>query len=313
MSAAAGTRDSAFRSSEMKGPSAGRVSIVIPCRNHGRYLAEAIDSTVAQTVPVRDMILVDDGSTDDTATVAARYPFVRYVRQRRAGVSAARNAGLHLAAAEHVIFLDADDRLLPDAAAVGLACLGANPDCAFSSGGVRIIDDSGAVIATPEHSCDDDHYRTLLTHNYIWTPSAVMFRASVLRRVSGFSAKRAGAEDWELYLRIAREFPVHDDPTRVADYRTGGVMSADPARMLKDCLAALRAQQPFIRGNPDYEEAQKEGIRATQRYYGDPLVEQIRQAANRSAWRQVYRGVLTLLTCYPRGIRQFVRAGAVGR
>jgi glycosyltransferase involved in cell wall biosynthesis len=241
------------------------VSIVIPCRNHARFLDEAIESVLAQTVPVRDLIVVDDGSTDDTPAVAARYPGLHYVRQSRRGVSAARNAGLRLANAEHIVFLDADDRLLPTACAVGLACLDADPSCAFSSGGVHIIGDSGAVITTPDNACaDDDHYRTLLMHNYIWTPAAVMFRASALRRVSGYDARRSGAADWDLYLRIAR--------------------------------------QPFVRGRPEYEEIHRAGLRNTQRYYGDLLAAQIRQAMSTSSWGVVLRGVGILLTYYPQGL-----------
>ena len=286
-----------------------RASVVIPCYNLGRFLPDAIESVLAQTVPVRQVIVVDDGSVDSTGEVAAAYSLVRYVRQHTQGVSAARNTGLRATDAEYVVFLDADDRLLPDAIAVGLACFDAHPGCAFCSGRVRIVDASGAVIATPEESCTgEDHYRELLTHNYIWTPASVMFRTSVLQQQSGFSTERFGAEDWELYLRIARQFPVHCHSAIVADYRAGGVMSADPARMLKDCLATLRAQRPFVLGNPEYEDACRRGIRDAQRYYGDPLVEKIRQAATRAAWREGWKDVLTLLTSYPRGIGQLFRS-----
>ena len=99
------------------------VSIIIPCYNQAHYLPESIESALRQTLLPLDVIVVDDGSSDDTATVAARYPGVLCLRQRNRGLSAARNAGLDTARGDFVIFLDADDRLLPCAARIGVAAL----------------------------------------------------------------------------------------------------------------------------------------------------------------------------------------------
>src|ERR671911_2120937 len=113
---------------------AGLVSVVIPCYNQAHFLGEAIESVLAQSYPRFEIIVVDDGSTDDTSKVAARYPGVRYVYQNNQGVSAARNSGLARSEGEYVVFLDADDRLLPEALETGLKCLEARPECAFVSG-----------------------------------------------------------------------------------------------------------------------------------------------------------------------------------
>src|SRR5262245_8511327 len=110
----------------------GLVSIVIPCFNQARFLATAIESALAQTDQRCEIIVVDDGSTDDTRTVAAEYPTVTCISQTNAGLPAARNCGLRRSTGEYVIFLDADDRLLAEAAKRGVGELLRNPDCAFA-------------------------------------------------------------------------------------------------------------------------------------------------------------------------------------
>jgi len=106
---------------------AGLVSVVIPCYNQAHFLGEAIESVLAQSYPNFEIIVVDDGSTDDTSEVARRYPGVRLVRQENKGLSGARNAGLAHSEEEYVVFLDADDRLLPDALETVLEHLEAHP------------------------------------------------------------------------------------------------------------------------------------------------------------------------------------------
>src|SRR5215213_3125487 len=91
------------------------VSVVIPCYNQAHFLGEAIESVLAQSYPNFEIVVVDDGSTDDTSEVAGSYPKVRLVRQENQGLSGARNAGLARSEGEYVVFLDADDRLRPEA------------------------------------------------------------------------------------------------------------------------------------------------------------------------------------------------------
>src|SRR5437870_3797289 len=94
------------------------VTVVIPCYNNASFLHDAIQSVLSQTYRRTELIVVDDGSSDDTSDVASSYPVTRLIRQPNQGVSAARNAGLSQASGDYVVFLDADDRLLPDAVEV---------------------------------------------------------------------------------------------------------------------------------------------------------------------------------------------------
>src|SRR5215211_9350661 len=101
---------------------AGLVSVVIPCYNQAHFLGEAIESVLSQSYRNFEILVVDDGSTDNTSEVASRYERVRIVRQENRGLSGARNRGLREAKGEYVVFLDADDRLLPGALEASLGC-----------------------------------------------------------------------------------------------------------------------------------------------------------------------------------------------
>src|SRR5438445_3459559 len=104
------------------------VYVIIPCYQQGQFLGQAIDSILAQTCPHVGVIVVDDGSPDQSAEVAAGYgDRIRYIRKENGGVSAARNTGLLEARAEFVLFMDGDDYLQPDALERHIEAVRANP------------------------------------------------------------------------------------------------------------------------------------------------------------------------------------------
>src|SRR4051794_24224549 len=104
------------------------VSVVIPCFNQGRFLADAIGSVLNQTQRVDEVIVIDDGSSDNTREITSGFVSVRYVRQANQGLAAARNAGIRASTAGYMVFLDADDVLEPCAVSLGAAHLNAHPD-----------------------------------------------------------------------------------------------------------------------------------------------------------------------------------------
>ena len=287
------------------------VSVVIPCYDQARFLGQAIESVLAQCYPCREIIVVDDGSPDQAGTVAACYPEVRYLRQPNQGVSAARNAGLAASTGAYVAFLDADDRLLPDALGAGVDCFAAHPECAFVYGNFRFIAEDGSPLSRRVRGDENGGlYRTLLGWNHIEMTATVLFRRDVLQAAGGFITWLRCAEDYELLLRVAREHPTRAHDTLVAEYRRydrfDSSLSHDPARMLRATLTVLRAQRPYVRGSPEDEAALESGLRFFQDYYGGELVMQTRGLLQDRAWHRAIWRIAVLLRHYPRGIAERV-------
>jgi glycosyltransferase involved in cell wall biosynthesis len=260
----------AISSNELLTPEAGLVSVIIPCYNQAHFLHEAIQSALAQTYSHREIFIVDDGSTDNTAEVTAGFGGVRYIRQENLGVSTARNQGLKGSRGEYLVFLDADDRLLPEALEIGIDCMRQHPECAFASGHSRFITADGALLAPPAQLCvTRDHYLELLRGNYIWCPGSVIYRRSAFEVVKGFDTSLGPGADYDLYLRITRNYPVFCHNQFVAGYRLhSSSMSADPSLMLQDTLKALDAQWDFVKGSDSRVEALETGKKQCQSYYG---------------------------------------------
>jgi glycosyltransferase involved in cell wall biosynthesis len=233
------------------------VSVVIPCYRQAHYLDDAIQSVLAQTYRRFEIILVNDGSPDNTAEVAARYDGLKYIEQRNLGLSTARNVGLQACAGECVVFLDADDRLLPDALEIGVNSLRAVPESAFVYGFCDLIDQDGTLIPSPPHvPILDDHYRALLQENHIWTPGAVMFRRSILSRFEGFDQSLLrGCEDLDLYLRIAKVAPVHCHGKVCLQRRKHSAsMSMNNFRMLRAHNELFHKHLREVKGDRELEE-----------------------------------------------------------
>ena len=297
----------------MRAPEAPLISVVIPCYNQARFLGEAITSALDQNYSSLEVIVVDDGSEDDTAEVAGRYPQVRCIRQANRGLAAARNRGLEASRGEYVLFLDSDDRLAAGAVAVGAESLDSRPDCAFVSGHYSLIDAEGLPMPHRASPCaKDDHYRALLRGNYIGMPATVMYRRSVLEDVKGFDTSRRACEDYDLYLRIARRFPVHCHHHLVAEYRQhGGNMSRNYALMIESSLSVLRSQRMFVRGDEKLERAYREGIGFWQDYYARGLIRQVKNHLGLREWRNALSGSLAILRHHPQAFTRRVAPSLV--
>jgi glycosyltransferase involved in cell wall biosynthesis len=279
------------------------VSVVVPCYNQAHFLGEAIESVLAQSYSHLEILVVDDGSTDNTSEVAARYSGVRCIRQYNQGLSTARNSGIRESKGAYLVFLDADDRLLPSAIETNLECLEAHPECAFVSGRYRNITVEGTPFPElPSPYCvRSDHYIELLRGNYIEMHATVMYRRSVFGSVGGFDTSLKACEDYDICLRIARDFPVHCHGKIVAEYRRHATnMSRDYALMLKASLATLRSQRIYIsRRDKRYEEAYKAGMRGFRRAYGVLLAREVLAHVQKREWKRAMRQLLVLLRYYP--------------
>ncbi|MFF3910133.1 glycosyltransferase family 2 protein [Streptomyces sp. NPDC001848] len=178
------------------------VSVVIPCHDYARYLPEAVSSVLAQTYRDWELVIVDDGSTDDTAEVAqgliARHPDrrIRLLRQANAGVSAARNTGIEAAAGRYILPLDADDVIAPTMLEKTVAVLDGDPGIAIASTDVFTFTDDDLppqAIPLPAYS------RELMLQRLI------MFYCSLYRReawqaVGGYDETMRAGEDWDFWI-----------------------------------------------------------------------------------------------------------------
>jgi glycosyltransferase involved in cell wall biosynthesis len=277
---------------------AGLVSVVIPCFRQAQFLSDAIDSVLKQSHRDFEIVVVDDGSPDDVAVVARRYEAVRCIRQENRGQAAARNAGLRVSRGEFVVFLDADDRLLPNALEIGLSRLSALPECGLTFGRVRYIATDGSPLCVPRTiPIDGDYYRAFLEHgNFINTPAAAMFRRDALERVDGFDERLRGGEDYELYLRIVRTTSASPHSEVVAERRRHGDSSTTrPLQRLPSLLAIYQKHREYVRGDPESERAYRIGLRRMRAATALRLVAEIWSNVKRGERRQAIRGVTAIV------------------
>jgi glycosyltransferase involved in cell wall biosynthesis len=209
-----------------------RISIVIPAYNAGMFLARTMESVRGQTIQDWELIIVDDGSTDETAAIAqahmARDSRVRLVQQPNGGLSRARNRGFEEVSkeSEYVIFLDADDLWEASTLEVLLGALQAQQDAVAAHGLSRLIDPEDQPCAPGELESWGRHrlgvadkqlimwpleapttLAVLAYRNYIATPGQVLLRRLALEAVGVFDPATSPCEDYDMYLRLSRHGP----------------------------------------------------------------------------------------------------------
>jgi glycosyltransferase involved in cell wall biosynthesis len=216
-----------------------------------------------------EVIVVDDGSTDDPAAVLAGQPSVQLIRQENQGLSAARNRGWRASRGRYLVFLDADDLLRPRALEANLEQFARAPESAFVYGAYRLVDREGRPISeTNADGAGVFGYERFLCGNPVGMHATVMYRRDRLEEAGGFDATLRACEDYDLLMRLARHHRVGFSPELLAEYRRhGDNMSEDVPRMLRTALQVLRRQRPHVTGNPSREVAFAEGFRELRRYY----------------------------------------------
>lgn len=251
------------------------VTVIITCYNHASYLDEAIGSVLYQTYPHFEIVVVDDGSTDHTKAVATNYREVKYVWQENQGLSAARNTGVKASSGKYLVFLDADDWLYKDALQQQVTAMQANPECMAVTGGHDKIDDVSGKIIPEDHGAvvDADHYLHLLQGNFIGMHAAVMYRREVFDTLQYDTSLKA-AEDYDLYLKLTRKFPIYAHGGKIAGYRIhGNNMSRNILFMLQNVQKVLSRQQDVLSGE-DERKAFDNGVSIWNKYYAGVILEQ---------------------------------------
>lgn len=211
-----------------------QIGVVIPTYNRAALCVEALESVLAQSRPPREIVVVDDGSTDDTRARIAAFMApghatrITYHYQDNAHLSAARNAGLALLplSLDAVLFLDDDDRLLPDALERLVRTLALHPSAPLAYGRPRLVGPDGTPTGTPwgiEDFEGANCWETLIYRNFICTAGCVLLRRDALGDAPWDTSLRS-AEDWDLWLRLSesnKQFARVSIPTApVLDYRT---------------------------------------------------------------------------------------------
>jgi glycosyltransferase involved in cell wall biosynthesis len=244
------------------------VSVIIPSYNYREYLGQAIQSVLDQSYPQREIIVVDDGSTDGTDELCRQYETVRYIRVERVGLSAARNIGVRASRGEFLAFLDADDLLYPNALELNLYYFGYYPDAAFVSGAFDKIDKEGKLLEAPEPvDRVGDNYCALLRGNYIGMEATVLYRRELFFRYF-FDPGLVACEDYDLNLRIARNLPVYAHSHKIAAYRMHDRnQSKNREWMARVVLGVLKNQEPYLR-NEKERACYEEGLENWKQYYG---------------------------------------------
>jgi glycosyltransferase involved in cell wall biosynthesis len=211
---------------------------VIPTYNYGRFLARAVTSVLEQTCPVLEIIVVDDGSTDNTREVASSFgDRIRYIWQENRGLCAARNRGIAEARGEWIGLLDSDDWWFPQKNQKVQDLLSVHPDA------VMIYHPSLMVRSDGHQSLwevlePDSLWPTMRHENSISGGSSVVMRRAVILKLGGFDVAPTRAEaldavaDWDMWVRVALEYPLHKIPEPLTGMWThAGSMSANPVTM----------------------------------------------------------------------------------
>lgn len=252
-------------------PSPDLVSVIIPCYNHGKYLSEAIESILAQTYQHLEIVVVDDGSTDNSKAVAQKYEQVKYIYQTNQGLSAARNTGIDNSTGKYLVFLDADDLLFPDALSVNVRYLQQNDNIAFISGAYVKVNEKGAIIEEGRILTIQNYYNQLLHGNFIGMHATVMYKRWVFDFFR-YDISLKACEDYDLYLKITRRYPVLHHSQLLAGYRIHSQnMSGNLALMLETALVALDRQKNVLE-NQIERKCLRDGIEFYKDYYCEKIL-----------------------------------------
>jgi glycosyltransferase involved in cell wall biosynthesis len=182
------------------------ISVVIPAYNGSRFIAETLESVFAQTLQPDEVLVIDDGSTDDTVAIVESFaPRVRVFRRSNQRQSAARNFGVQQATSEWIAFIDHDDLWVPNKLERQMEELARHPEADLCYTGHALLMQKGdtATLGRVTYAPPARDIRKSLYENWTFLPSSILIRRSTLLMVNGFNTKICnGNEDYELWLRL---------------------------------------------------------------------------------------------------------------
>lgn len=200
-----------------------QVSVIIPAYNAGKYLAETIQSVLAQSYSDFEIIICDDGSTDNTATIIKSFsdPRIKYKYQKNSGISTARNNGAELATGRYLAFLDADDLFHCDNLARKVVALEQQPAVALVFADCAVIDAKGNATNEKLIGKDENVLQDLLLWNgtVIPGPSSILMTRDAFEKSGGFDPEFSTAADQNFFFRIAHKHKCLRIPEVLTSYR----------------------------------------------------------------------------------------------
>jgi glycosyltransferase involved in cell wall biosynthesis len=256
------------------------VSVIIPAFNRGDLLREAIASALAQTYRPIELLVIDDGSTEDIASIVAAYgPAVRYLRQANAGPAAARNNGIRHSTGELIALLDSDDRWLAEKLARQVPHFAADPDLGMVHSKVRFFRHGSEEILGTMFSGEHLDVHQVLAHNMIATQTTI-FRRAVFDSVGGFDESLLGPEDFDFFVRVTAAFKTLGIPDVLAEARQhGNQYSASLDRMFRCQMRVVAKHQSLHKNCPDCRRALAELDRFYRQAYCRRVFDNAREAA----------------------------------
>jgi glycosyltransferase involved in cell wall biosynthesis len=213
------------------------VSVVIPAYNAGLYLKQTLESVLAQSYRDYEIIVVDDGSTDDTSQVALQFgDSIRYIHQSNQGLSAARNTAIKNARGEIIALLDSDDLWEPGYLEKMVPELNLHPEAAGVYCGFQYVNSRSEVVGQPSIKVVPPelfHSEMVIRGNWL-APCAVLFRKCLVKEVGLFDEALHAVEDWDMWIRLSENYIFVGVPDALVKYRRHeNNMTKDPERMIK--------------------------------------------------------------------------------
>jgi glycosyltransferase involved in cell wall biosynthesis len=184
-----------------------KVTVVIPTYNQAQYLGDAINSVLAQSYTDYEIIIVDDGSIDDTKQVVGKFgSFLKYIFQSNKGLAGSRNTGIREANGDYVAFLDSDDKWCPEFLTTMVSLASEHPDATVLYCGASYIDTNGRVLPQPStisYIPPAKMYKSLLRSNML-IPSSILIKRSSAIVAGLFDISFRRLQDWEFWLRLSK-------------------------------------------------------------------------------------------------------------
>ncbi len=289
------------------------ISVILNTYNSERFITKTIASVLQQTYTHFELLVIDDGSQDHTLdllyTIATQDDRIRIHTYPNGGIAKSRNRGLSHATGEYVAFLDHDDLWEPQKLEQQLLALAACPDAGFAYSWVNMIDEGDHLIRGLAPVCyRGDIYLKILERNFIMTASNPLIKRDCLVKIGGFDEAIYGADDWDLFIRLAQNYPAVLSECYHIGYRVvAGSGSGQVAKMEAGCLQVV--EKAFTEDSPKMNAIKRRSLGVMYQYFCLRTLEEfkdrksIKNALNylkisETNYPNIWRGMMPKLKIY---------------